>query len=256
MDTERIQVNSGHYASKNYDTFERMQSYLAQIKEIVNINPEQLLEIGVGNGFFSDYLRKKGFNITTCDIDEKLNPDKVGSVLTLPFSDNSFDLVVCFQVLEHLPFNHFSKALSEIKRVTKNMAIVSLPDVERCFKFSFGRNNSSYFKKCITIPRRKKHEYEFNGEHYWEIGKKEFSFQRICKEFESAGFSISRTYRVFENTYHRFFILEKSTFSSQQKFMSKTRISNLESWRIAYREDNLAINTFLKYIKLLLTKNV
>lgn len=129
------QVQSNHYISENYITKERFNSYFYQIKEVVFQNPKSVLEIGVGNGFLTDALKKKGLKVSTLDIDEKLNPDKVGSVLSLPFADSSFELVICFQVLEHLPYIDFTNALKEIYRVTNNSAILSLPDVERCYKF-------------------------------------------------------------------------------------------------------------------------
>jgi len=50
---------------------------------------------------------------------------------------------------------------------------------------------------------------KFNGEHYWEIGKAGYPLNRIINEIQRAGFKIEETYRIFENPYHRFFILKK-----------------------------------------------
>jgi hypothetical protein len=49
----------------------------------------------------------------------------------------------------------------------------------------------------------------FNGEHYWEIGKAGYPLSKITKYIEKAVFKIIKTYRIFENPYHRFFILKK-----------------------------------------------
>ena len=51
------------------------------------------------------------------DVAEDLQPEVVGSVTKLPFPDKSFDVVVAFEVLEHLPFEKFEVAVSEISRV-------------------------------------------------------------------------------------------------------------------------------------------
>ena len=43
---------------------------------------------------------------------------KQGDIYALPYNDNSFDLVICSEVLEHL--EHPEKALTEVIRVSKN----------------------------------------------------------------------------------------------------------------------------------------
>ena len=55
-----------------------------------------MLEIGIGNGFVSKYLKERKIKVTTVDIDERLNPDIAGSVLELPFAKGSFDVVACY----------------------------------------------------------------------------------------------------------------------------------------------------------------
>jgi len=47
------------------------------------------------------------------------------------------------------------------------------------------------------------------NKHYWEIGKVGYPLSKITKDIERAGFNITKTYRIFENPYHRFFILRK-----------------------------------------------
>ena len=50
---------------------------------------------------------------------------------------------------------------------------------------------------------------KFDGKHYWEIGKAGYPLSKTLMRFKKAGFKIEKTYRVFENPYHRFFILRK-----------------------------------------------
>jgi len=203
------QVESNHYFNKSYDTKERFISYWHQINEIINLNPKTVLEIGIGNGFVSKYLKERKVNVITLDIDKRLNPDVVGSVLNMPFSDKSFDVVACYEVLEHLPFKNFPKALSEIFRVSKSYAILSLPDASRVYRVYIHIPKIRIFKKLIPLPKLKPSVHKFDGEHYWEIGKVGYPLSKIINEIRKAGFKVEKTYRVFENPYHRFFILRK-----------------------------------------------
>jgi len=203
------QVESNHYFNKSYDTKERFISYWHQINEIIKLNPKTVLEIGVGNGFVSKYLKERKVNVLTLDIDKRLNPDVVGSVLNMPFSDELFDVVACYEVLEHLPFENFSEALSEIFRVSKSYAILSLPDASRVYRVYLQIPKIGIFKRLIPLPRLKNPIHKFDGEHYWEIGKAGYPLSKIIKEIQTAGFRVEKTYRVFENPYHRFFILKR-----------------------------------------------
>ena len=49
----------------------------------------------------------------------------------------------------------------------------------------------------------------FENKHYQEIGKAGYPLSKITKDIERTGFDIIKTYRIFENPYHRFFILKK-----------------------------------------------
>ena len=122
------QVDPNHYFNESYDVKERFISYWHQIYEIFEFNPKKVLEIGIGNGFASKYLKERSVNVITLDIDRRLNPDIEGSVLNIPIADESFDVVVCYELLEHLPYESFYKALSEIFRVSNSYATLSLPD--------------------------------------------------------------------------------------------------------------------------------
>ena len=205
-----LQTKPEHYLSKSYDEKGRFCSYWHQINELRELEPDSILEIGIGNGMVSNYLKQRGYNVTTMDIDERLKPDKVGSILHIPFSDKFFEVVACFEVLEHLPYENFAKALSEIHRVTIKYVVLSLPDVTKVYRLNIQVPKIGELKRLISIPRFKIPKHEFNGEHYWEIGKAGYSLKRIVRDIEKAGFEVIKSYQVFEMPYHRFFILVKN----------------------------------------------
>lgn len=203
------QVEPNHYFNKSYDAKERFISYWHQINEITKLNPKGVLEIGIGNGFVSKYLKERKVNVVTLDIDRRLNPDIAGSVFNIPFADNYFDVVVCYELLEHLTYENFNKALSEIFRVSESYAVLSLPDASKVYRLYVQIPKIGVFKRLIPLPRLKKQIHKFDGQHYWEIGKTGYLLSKITKDIQIAGFKIEKTYRVFEHPYHRFFILKK-----------------------------------------------
>lgn len=206
----KSQVEPNHYFKKNYDSKTRFISYWHQINEITEINPNTVLEIGIGNKFVSKYLKERNFNVTTLDIDERLKPDKVGSVLRIPYNENFFDVVACYELLEHLEYKYFQKALSEIHRVSKNYAILSLPDCSRVYRIFIQIPRLGVLKTFVPIPIWGKRKHSFDGEHYWEIEKLGYPLNRIREDITKVGFKIMKTYRIFEHPYHRFFVLEKN----------------------------------------------
>ena len=203
------QVESSHYFNKAYDTKVRFISYWHQINEILKLKFESVLEIGIGNGFVSKYLKERDVNITTLDFDSKLNPDIVGDVLNIPFADNSFNVVACYEVLEHLPFEKFNRALAEIFRVSDSYAILSLPDASKVYRLFIQIPILGVFRKLISLPQLKRPAHIFDGEHYWEIGKDDCSLNKIIEGIAQSGFVVKSTYRLFEYPYHRFFVLKK-----------------------------------------------
>ncbi len=200
------QVNKKHYNFLKYVDKKRFMSYYYQIREIYSSKPKKILEIGVGNNFVKK-ICQNDFNYTTLDLDKELNPDIVGSVLKIPKEKDSFDFVLCCQVLEHLPPNNFEKALKELARVSKKDVLLSLPysgnDVGFQIKIPFVGTVS--FSKRISKFYRK---HKFDGQHYWEVGTKGYSLIKI-KKIISKYFKIKKIIHPYENKYHIFFKIEK-----------------------------------------------
>ena len=121
-------MKENHYYATNYDNKEQFFSYWHQIDEILSLNAEEVLEIGKGNGFVSNYLLGRGKKLFTLDINKGLIPDVVGTVREMPFCSETFDVVACYEVLEHLPYDFFCDALKELYRVSRSHVILSLPD--------------------------------------------------------------------------------------------------------------------------------
>ena len=202
-----MQVDANvHYKFANYITKGRWISFWHQIDEVVKLNPKNVLEIGVGSRVFMLFLQHLNISFKSVDIDPLLRPDYVASVMKLPIKDNLFDVVTCFQVLEHLPFDNFIPALREIARVSSKHVILSLPDAQCVWTYSI--HVPKIQNVCFHLPRPQWSAPKSSvcKDHLWEINMKIAPLKRIIKCIEDAKLALIKTYRVPENPYHRFFI--------------------------------------------------
>jgi ubiquinone/menaquinone biosynthesis C-methylase UbiE len=203
------QVEATHYNFEEYISKGRWNSFYHQIDEIISRKPNSVLEIGIGSGFLGTVLKNVlHCNYESMDIDNELKPDYIGSILNMPFQNKQYDVIGCFEVLEHLPYEDFEKCLSELFRVANNAVIISLPDADKvvCLHIS----KICRFK-MIKKPFAKTREHKFDGEHYWEINKKNYGINKIIKKMEEVSkeykFILKKSYRVWENPYHHFFYI-------------------------------------------------
>jgi 2-polyprenyl-3-methyl-5-hydroxy-6-metoxy-1,4-benzoquinol methylase len=104
----------------------------ASFVEDVNIKDKTVLDIGCGYGWCEMNLLDRGVGrIVGLDVTEKdletarkhVQDDratwKTGSATALPFEDESFDTVVCWEVIEHIPKHSEPRMFAEVRRVLK-----------------------------------------------------------------------------------------------------------------------------------------
>lgn len=209
-----LQVAKTHYAFTRYGFEGRFVSYYHQLREVLERSPRSILEVGVGDGVFGSFIRKNTtIPYRSIDIADDLSPDIVGSVTNLPMTDGEDDIVCAFEVLEHLPFADFEKAVSELMRVAKRYVIISLPHFGPMLAFSFKAPFIPLLRFSIKLPFPRTHV--FNGQHYWEIGKKGYSVRKIRAALSAHG-NIVAEQIPFNSPYHHFFVLEKAGMAASR----------------------------------------
>jgi SAM-dependent methyltransferase len=99
--------------------------------------PGRVLEVGCGEGVVIEFLstRVPGTRVDGVELDAAaLARGRIrcpgasllqADAYELPFRSRSYDLVVCLEVLEHLPDPH--RALREIRRVSRGGCLLSVP---------------------------------------------------------------------------------------------------------------------------------
>lgn len=192
----------------------RLYSYIYQLDLAMASLPQKILYVGKGSGI-APYLLARcpgDPEVITMDIEEKFEPDLVGSVLDIPLEDNAVNVTLCCQVLEHLPFAKFAPALREMHRVTRDRLILSLPNKQLYFAMYikvpliklFGSFSLTRFPLMfLPYPEKK---FKING-HYWEIGYKGTSMHTIKNTIRESGWKIAKIKRVPDWSWHTFFEL-------------------------------------------------
>ncbi|MDY7009299.1 MAG: class I SAM-dependent methyltransferase [Planctomycetota bacterium] len=112
----------------------------ARIKETLRNIPSDvrsILDVGCGNGLFVNTLSRTSFDtvsrITGLDSSAEalkyVETEKTeGSIAHLCYEDNSFDMVACLEVLEHLREDEFERGISELQRVSRQYILVTVPN--------------------------------------------------------------------------------------------------------------------------------
>ena len=104
---------------------------IAKEKSIISENNSAILDFGCGSGKSVSELRGQGYNAFGCDIvfkkDEAVDTTALHdenlirlidlSPYSLPFEDNTFDLIISNQVFEHV--QNYSETICEMHRILK-----------------------------------------------------------------------------------------------------------------------------------------
>jgi 2-polyprenyl-3-methyl-5-hydroxy-6-metoxy-1,4-benzoquinol methylase len=127
--------NPAELLGRHYYEVKHLRHCLGLMSEL-GIEPGRSLEVGCGFGRLSPYIAEHFQQHTAVDINKwalseasRFYPQvsfSSASATELPFSERSFDAVITWTVLQHVPNASIGRALSEIKRVAKPKSLIIL----------------------------------------------------------------------------------------------------------------------------------
>lgn len=138
------------------------------INRIRELNPKSILDVGCGTGIVLSYFKDKGIELYGLDISEKMIEEarrnlgegvqlKVGDSESMPWEDNSFDIILCNASFHHYP--NPKTALSEMNRLLKPNGTLIIGDpaapviirqlINGCLKYSDGGDFKIYNRREI-----------------------------------------------------------------------------------------------------------
>ena len=199
------------YFSEGYFSVDHFISIAEQIRLVYSLKRKNILEIGIGNGLVSDFLKKAGLNVTTVDINPNLKPDIVGSITDLAeiLHQRKFDIVLCSEVLEHMPFDYFEKTISNIAATTSEYAVLTLPRCQKVIfdiQFKIKIPKLPYIEKGIFWTLPDSHIYDG---HHWELDSSQPTKIKSIKNILEKYFTILDFSRFRFRPVHHYFILRK-----------------------------------------------
>lgn len=122
--------------SKDLTDYRASLSEQQRISNLFSLLPDGYgafaLDIGARDGYLSMRLCNYFDFVTALDLEKpQINHPNIksvqGNINDLEFDDNTFDLVLCAEVLEHIPTTSLEKACAEISRVARHAVLIGVP---------------------------------------------------------------------------------------------------------------------------------
>ncbi|MFA5752047.1 MAG: class I SAM-dependent methyltransferase [Bacteroidales bacterium] len=115
--------------------YRRKEAEVQRVGSLMRMLPADavdVLEAGCRDGFITLKLAEKYPVVTALDLKlPQIDHAKVtcvkGDITALPFKEGAFDLVVCTEVLEHIPPEKLGTACRELMRVSRRYLLIGVP---------------------------------------------------------------------------------------------------------------------------------
>ena len=189
-----------------------------------------ILEVGPGSGYFASITKLLQYDVMTADIRPRNNPDYLGDFRELEIR-RAFDVVVAFEVLQHIPYSEFRSTLIKLRDLSNRYVLISLPARVHSFGLSIKlpglitprrlglgwlRGTHSMFVNW-EWPRKKYYpeskwsdRVDYWNPHYWEVGRSDYSRSDVLKQIQRSGLKVLWHKYNQHYTHHLFILTEKT----------------------------------------------
>lgn len=198
------------YFNDAYFDVRQLIAQTMQIKHIHDLKPSSMIEIGIGNGLTSSFIRNSGIEVVTADINPNLGPDICCplSELVEEVGGRKFDLVVCCEVLEHMPVEELERNIVTLRALGHRL-FLTLPGYTRSFGISglikIPWITAKDFFVYIFLPKN----VDLAGtEHFWEVGSEAGTKRRTIVALLRRYYGNVRYGRISFQPNHIYFIAE------------------------------------------------
>lgn len=144
----------------------RLNFLFNQAKRIAGNRALKILNIGVGDAWLEKQCLARGWEVHALDpipaaiamVESAGGKGKVGHIEAIPYPDNSFDVVYCSEIIEHLSKDQIDQGLNEVGRILKPGGVLlgTVPFNENLFE---GR---VVCPDCGNVFHRIGHQQTFN----------------------------------------------------------------------------------------------
>jgi ubiquinone/menaquinone biosynthesis C-methylase UbiE len=179
---------------QKYESRNPLQRFLIwyfhhRVGELVEVaGAERILDVGCGEGFTIDRLLRVNGRLPIQGLDHdwpalqrarRQHAEvlfQMGDIGRLPYADESFDLVLCLEVLEHLAEPR--DALEEVGRVSSRYCVISVPNEPLFMMSNFLRG-----KNLRAWGNDPEHVQHWTAGQFVEMLGKHFCVERVVYPF-------------------------------------------------------------------------
>lgn len=171
-------------------SMEHMENATATLLLTLPCDADTIADIGAGPGLVNQFIPYY-YDVLAVDLNEEIlkqNSRKtcIGDILDLPLQDQSADMTITCDVLEHIEPEKINQAVSELQRVSRKYIYIQTPFHE-ILRYSFAKCpkckniwHVNFHKSMFTLDTLKKFETE-----EWHISQVNYTGY-VCNEAENA----------------------------------------------------------------------